>query len=180
MMDNSQGFDPEAIEIVDADYSEVEKAHYSDRVAAFVIDLIVVAALSSLCIFFALMSSGKWSGISGNIKLIVSPFCIKSFCWISITLALSYFTLTTWLFGQSIGKKVVGIKIIKLNLLGMTFFDAFVRALGLYLSVIPLGIGFLWPLFSKDLRAFHDTLAKTEVVRLRTHVPGCHDLNKIS
>ena len=40
-----------------------------------------------------------------------------------------------------------------------------IRYLGLYLSVLPLGLGFLWAAFDSKKQGLHDKLAGTVVVR---------------
>ncbi len=50
---------------------------------------------------------------------------------------------------------------------GIGLRTAVVRALGLLLSSLPAGIGFLLPLFRRDRRALHDLVAGTRVVRRR-------------
>ncbi|HEY2123328.1 MAG TPA: hypothetical protein VGH07_07020, partial [Chthoniobacterales bacterium] len=42
---------------------------------------------------------------------------------------------------------------------------AAIRALSSLLSLIPLGLGFIWILFNSDLEAWHDKISDTCVVR---------------
>jgi uncharacterized RDD family membrane protein YckC len=43
---------------------------------------------------------------------------------------------------------------------------ALIRALSSLLSLIPLGLGFIWILFNRDLEAWHDKVSETYVVQL--------------
>jgi hypothetical protein len=43
---------------------------------------------------------------------------------------------------------------------------ALIRALSSLLSLIPLGLGFIWILFNRDLEAWHDKISETYVVQL--------------
>jgi uncharacterized RDD family membrane protein YckC len=43
---------------------------------------------------------------------------------------------------------------------------ALIRALSSLLSLIPLGLGFIWILFNRDLEAWHDKISATYVVQL--------------
>jgi hypothetical protein len=43
---------------------------------------------------------------------------------------------------------------------------ALIRALSSLLSLIPLGLGFIWILFNRDLEAWHDKISETFVVQL--------------
>ena len=42
--------------------------------------------------------------------------------------------------------------------------QAFVRYLSYYISLIPLGLGFIWIAFDKKKQGFHDKIAKTVVI----------------
>jgi hypothetical protein len=42
-----------------------------------------------------------------------------------------------------------------------------IRALSSLISLIPLGLGFIWILFTKDLDAWHDKISNTHVVQAR-------------
>jgi uncharacterized RDD family membrane protein YckC len=48
----------------------------------------------------------------------------------------------------------------------MDWVTACVRALGCFLSLIIIGLGFLWIVFDPEKRAWHDKIAGTVVVRL--------------
>ncbi len=47
-----------------------------------------------------------------------------------------------------------------------------VRALGSLLSLLPLGLGFLWILFDPERNAWHDHLSRTFVVQMQTPRPS--------
>jgi uncharacterized RDD family membrane protein YckC len=52
----------------------------------------------------------------------------------------------------------------KINGLPLTWQDAFVRSLFTFLSGYVLFLGFLWALWEKDRRGWHDQLAGTIVI----------------
>ncbi|MBP2702288.1 RDD family protein [Microbispora sp. RL4-1S] len=68
--------------------------------------------------------------------------------------------------GQTIGKKVVGIKVVKEETgeyLG--FGMAFVRGLAHFVDALPCYIGFLWPIWDEKKQTFADKIAGSVVVR---------------
>jgi uncharacterized RDD family membrane protein YckC len=71
--------------------------------------------------------------------------------------------------GQSIGKMVGGIRVVSSDPTAATdrvpLGQAVLRAVGYFISALPLGVGFLPAIFSADKRAFHDRLAHTRVVK---------------
>lgn len=68
--------------------------------------------------------------------------------------------------GYSIGKRVVGLKVIKENgkcPIGLV--DALIReTIGKFVSVLILGIGYLMIAFDSNKQGLHDKIAKTYVV----------------
>ncbi len=68
--------------------------------------------------------------------------------------------------GQTLGKMVTGIKIIRTDSSPLTFSYAVTRFLGLILCIAMLGIGFLWIIFDSRKQGIHDKIADTYVVKL--------------
>jgi hypothetical protein len=66
--------------------------------------------------------------------------------------------------GQTVGMYIMGIRVVRLDGKHMTLVGATVRWLGLFLSMIPLGLGFLWVLIDDRRQGWHDKLAHTCVV----------------
>lgn len=64
----------------------------------------------------------------------------------------------------TIGKIATGIKVTDLRGRRIHFASSLIRQFGKLLSALPLGLGFLLGVFSKQHRAFHDLLAGTRVV----------------
>jgi uncharacterized RDD family membrane protein YckC len=71
--------------------------------------------------------------------------------------------------GSSVGKGLLGLRIVRVNGKPMTLFVSFLRFFGYWLSALPLGAGFVCALADKELRTLHDRLAGTRVV-YRTNV----------
>jgi uncharacterized RDD family membrane protein YckC len=81
-----------------------------------------------------------------------------------MTLAYNWFFWTQWQ-GQTPGKRMVGIRIIKTDGSRITSTDALIRATGYFLNTMILSIGWLWALFDEQKRGWHDMLAGTVVVK---------------
>ena len=66
------------------------------------------------------------------------------------------------------GKSLVGIAVMKEDSSGpISFFRAFLRAIGYYISAGLFGCGFLWALIDDRHRSLHDMLGGSVVVRVR-------------
>jgi uncharacterized RDD family membrane protein YckC len=75
-----------------------------------------------------------------------------------------YFVLFYSSTGQTIGKYVMGIRVVRLDGKHMSLGASILRWFGLFLSTVPLGLGFFWVLVDDRRQAWHDKLAHTCVV----------------
>lgn len=66
--------------------------------------------------------------------------------------------------GQTPGKSLMGIRVVKTNGQGLTILDAVIRYVGYYINTALLLIGWLWAIFDSKNQGFHDKLAGTMVV----------------
>jgi uncharacterized RDD family membrane protein YckC/uncharacterized membrane protein len=66
--------------------------------------------------------------------------------------------------GQTIGKSVLGIKVISADGAAVSWRQAFLRYLGYIVSGLIFSIGFLWAAFDRNRQGWHDKIAKTYVV----------------
>ena len=80
------------------------------------------------------------------------------------TLGYNWFFWTRWN-GQTPGKRLMGIRIIKTDGSEITGVDALIRATGYYVNTMALSIGWLWALFDEQKRGWHDLFAGTIVVK---------------
>jgi uncharacterized RDD family membrane protein YckC len=68
--------------------------------------------------------------------------------------------------GQTPGKRIMNIRVVKADGMPMTVSDALLRVFGYYVSRMTLGLGYLWALFDANNQAWHDKMANTYVVAL--------------
>lgn len=66
--------------------------------------------------------------------------------------------------GQTPGKSAMGIQVIKTNGSPITDTDGLIRAVGSYVSSIPLLLGFIWAFFDANNQTWHDKMANTYVI----------------
>jgi len=79
-----------------------------------------------------------------------------------------YFVITTYISnGQSIGKKILGIKIISIYHHRIGFWHCIERSLGYVASTLELGIGFLQVFWNPNRMTLHDRIAETIVIKTR-------------
>ncbi len=90
------------------------------------------------------------------------------FDWIVIAVAVLtgpvYFIFLSTAGGQTVGKYVMGVRIVRVDGKQMGYVKAFVRYVGYFVSIATLGIGFIWVIFDAQRRALHDHMAGTCVI----------------
>jgi len=152
-------------------------AGFVSRFVAFVIDIGVLAlvaiiigwTVTTILDFFGLspsMESFTSSDINlrdyianaiGIILLIATP--IMTFCiWVI------YFVGSWVLMGQTIGKQLLGLKIVSVDGSPVSFKQGIVRYIGYWISAIPLFAGYWWVLMDNERRGWHDRLSHTCVI----------------
>lgn len=67
--------------------------------------------------------------------------------------------------GQTIGKKVMKIKVIREDGKPLDYKEAIIRYLGYILSAMALGLGYFWVIWDEKKQGWHDRLAGTLVVK---------------
>lgn len=77
-----------------------------------------------------------------------------------------YWTITIGWKGQSLGKLMLGLKVVKVDGGRVGFLRAFGRVWGYILDIFTLGIGFLVIALDEQKRGLHDIIFKTKVVRV--------------
>lgn len=80
---------------------------------------------------------------------------------------MAYYTIFHGMGGQTPGKWVVGVKVIRDNGEEMTLGYAFLRWVGYLVSYTFLCLGFLWVAFDGRKQGWHDKIAGTLVIRTR-------------
>lgn len=67
--------------------------------------------------------------------------------------------------GQTIGKKIMKIKVVRDSGKLLTWKEAFIRWIGYKLSLLSIGLGLLWIAVDKNKQGWHDKIAKTIVIK---------------
>lgn len=131
-----------------------ELAHWGLRLGGFLIDGLIMAVP-----YFVLGTIGTAVGDSVGAVFVLLGFAAM----IGIGIWQLYKEGTT---GQTIGKKVVGIRLLReVDGLPMGFGMAFVRRLAHFLDSIACYIGWLWPLWDEKKQTFADKVCSSVVVK---------------
>lgn len=131
------------------------------------IDMIVLLLLSFLLFYLGYvgykvgLTAHQQSPSGDNLALFLYVFLIA---W--VFLVTGYFVLLHGMGGKTIGKWLLGLRVVGINGTPITCSRAFLRWVGTIVCAL-FGTGFLWILCNKEKRGWHDLLAGTWVIRER-------------
>ncbi len=151
----------------------LEYAGFWRRLAAAVIDLSAVAVICGIIVLvfqpLNLPGSGNFWNFGFDFEALneniwdALPYLIGRNV-LSLVVSIAYFVgFWTWR-GQTPGKILLGIKIIREDGSRVAIGTAMLRCLGYLVSLAVLFLGFIWIAFDSRKQGFHDTMAETYVV----------------
>ncbi len=149
-------------------------AGFVSRMIAMIVDLLVIATLwivGGLSMAFM----RETSGIAQISKLLehwlnwitpLAQFLLGAVfeAIILLSLSFSYFAFFYAFGGVTLGKYLMGLRVVRTNGTRLSFVQAMMRTFAYAASSLPLYMGFLSVLFDDQRRAWHDRLVGTVVV----------------
>lgn len=158
--------------VPDVESLEGDYAGFVTRLIAFVIDILIInvsvlvvtgVVVLILDFFYQLYTLLPWGphenlgDISSWISGIIAMITLFAMLWL-------YPTLFWMVNGQTFGKRIMGLRVVRMNGKEMSFARGLLRVLGYLLCAAPLFLGFIWVIFSNKRRGWHDMLAGTCVI----------------
>ncbi len=139
----------------------VELASFRRRAAALAIDML---AIILVFIVLALPLAMYYQRHQIDAHFQFNPFEN----WYSTLLPVIYCGLSVWLTnGQTLGKRLMGIRIVSLGKERISLWQSVERALGYGASLLEAGSGFIQYGIHPNKQTVHDRIAETIVVRVR-------------
>jgi uncharacterized RDD family membrane protein YckC len=135
-----------------------EDAAVSARVIAVVIDLLILAVIDAIVIYFTM----QICGITLDEINVLPKAPLLAFLFVQNGGYLVAFTAG----GQTLGKMAAGIRVVPADAdATLDVGRAFLRTLIWLVLAVPAGLGFLTAFLNRDRRGLHDRFAGTRVVR---------------
>jgi len=142
--------------------SHLPLSSFKKRAAAFLIDFAIILAITMTIVFVPqVLSLSMATFLNGGISVVL--FTTIGLLWI-------YSTLLEGFNGQSLGKRVMGLKVVRTDGKKMSYDHAAIRNFGKILPLLPfdLIIG-IWRIPDKTFMRYFDKFAGTTVIDLRLH-----------
>jgi uncharacterized RDD family membrane protein YckC len=137
---------------------------FRKRVFAFLIDFALILGITmTITVVPQLLNvSGIASFLSGGIGTIV--FVTVGLLWL-------YSTLLEGFNGQSLGKRIIGIKVVRTDGKKMSYDHAAVRNFGKVLPLLPFDLLIGWRIKNSEFMRYFDKFAGTTVIDLHSKSP---------
>lgn len=130
------------------------------RFGAYIIDVILIASINGILLSPLLL-------VNGGFPIDIGLWTLNAI--IATVIYYSYFILFTKLFQQTLGKMIVGIKVIHKDDTPLTWSDLFFREVVgriIHNVFLILKLLYLAVAFSDEKQGFHDMIAETRVVKI--------------
>ncbi len=141
-------------------------ASFWGRVIAFALDALLVSGLLAAMLALAALVLGYdgeqvVEALAGGLTNLV----VMSMLF--FLLLLTYVTVFVRFGGQTLGKMLLGLRVVRLDGHSLTTWHAVRRAVGMLLAGLPGLGGFVWAAFDLNRRGWHDRIGGTLVVCIR-------------
>ncbi len=134
----------------------VTLSSFRSRSLAFVIDELLISVLFMFIVWDTI------TNLASSEQLIVF---INSNAWQIIFLKIIYHTFFIWMYGATLGKMALKIKVVSIDLLdNPTLAFALLRSIARIFSETIFYMGFIWAYFDKHRQTWQDKISHTLVI----------------
>ena len=126
------------------------KAGFWIRVLAFIIDSVILYVVNLIVGVVLNPSTTGRSGIQTLLGIIYFTY---------------FWSASSMWPGQTVGDKLLNLRVIKTDGTDLTIVQAFIRYVGLFVSFLVIFIGVIWVAFDPNKQGWHDKIAGTYVIK---------------
>ncbi|HMN26805.1 MAG TPA: RDD family protein [Caldilineaceae bacterium] len=146
-----------------------QQAGFASRFCAFFIDLLLIngALIIAAAVTALLLRYFNYNNLfaRGEEPTELASLIVRLVS--AVTFLITYFVYPVFFWviaGQTPGKRLMGLRVIRTNGQRLTVGRAIGRAFGYWISALPLFLGFIWILFDGHRQGWHDKVADTYVI----------------
>lgn len=129
------------------------------RLAAMVYDLFLLAALLFIAEILIVALNRGPIPTDNNLAMFLHQFYLLLVCY-------GFFGWFWTHSGQTLGMRTWRLRVVNMDGTAINWQQAGIRFLVAIVSWLVLGLGFIWALFDKDKRTWHDMASNTKLVQL--------------
>lgn len=139
-------------------------AGFISRLLAWIVDRVLISVVFGIVSFSGDYIINRFAPDNVTVTAIVVIVVVI----VNITIYFLYFIGGWMIAGQTLGKALFGLRVVRVDGSRLKLRNAFARLIFSWLSSLGLYLGYLWVLVDKRRRAFHDHLGGTIVVYSET------------
>lgn len=149
-------------EAVSLEGVEVMPAGIFSRFLAGVIDISII-----LLTVGTLLIPAWLAGSFSFLTLVPDKFAKVSLAIYLFVIAIAgiYLVVAISVYGKTFGKRLFGLRVVKVSGEPLNLYDSFIRFFAWLISGLFFGLGWLWLVFDLNHRSLHDYLSQTVVIR---------------
>ncbi|MBU0731144.1 MAG: RDD family protein [Proteobacteria bacterium] len=139
-------------------------AKFSARAMAFLIDTFLLLGLGAGFAFFTAILLFLFCLDHPELIILLPFFLLIALISLPALMAMYFITLHAF-GGQTVGKIIMGLRVVNGKGKPITLGESFLRLSGYLISLLPLAAGFLWAAIDRNKNAWHDSLSGTRVIQ---------------
>lgn len=144
---------------------------------AFLIDKFILFFISLFLLFIGILALSMnflshYQDFVPETLMDITISFVSIYILMMVFLSTLYFTYFHGATGQTPGKMIFGLRVVRTTGEKMTFGIGFLRWVGYIISSIIVNLGFIWIAFDGKKQGWHDKIAGTFVVRTNNIVDG--------
>ncbi|MBI5755610.1 MAG: RDD family protein [Nitrospirae bacterium] len=148
------------------DMLTASKGGFWIRLAAFVVDNIIIFFATGFFAFVAGLATGL-GGLTSDVPAEDVEYLATVFgFFIGILIGPFFFTFFTGWDGQTPGKRLLGLRVVRTTGEPVGYGRALLRYIGYFISFFFLGLGFVMIAVDRNKRGLHDMIAGTCVIKV--------------
>ena len=149
------------------------------RGIALLVDAPFLLILSILAMTTAYLVALGGGTVAGAVTVRIELWGVAAALGAAVAVSFAYHVVSWGGGGQTPGKMLMGVQVVRQDGAAIGYGRAFVRWIGYCCALLPLGLGFVLALMHPRRRGLHDLLAGTCVVRVDAGPDLSHDAHEV-
>lgn len=146
--------------------AEMVSAPFLSRLAAFLIDACLLLAINAAFLILPMVAGWHFATLQTPALLLGVALLPIPLLLCPLLLSLAYCTILYAFGGQTVGMIFLGIRVVTRENESLSLGVSFLRWCAHFLSVLSLGLGYLWALVDPSKDTLHDRIAASRVVMI--------------
>ena len=136
------------------------------RLAASLIDVFLLFTINAGLLLLPSLAGWHFATFAPHVILLGLALLLPVLALFPVLLSLLYYTILHAFGGQTVGKIFLGIRVVSHENESLSLGASFLFWCANFLSILTLGLGYLWALIDPSRATLHDRIAACRVVQI--------------